>query len=128
MAVIAGIIISALVFAWEHAKIFAKTREESGKKIYELDGPLFFASVTSFNEQFDIEHDPDEVIIDFKNARVMDSSGAEAIDGITQKYKEAGKKLTIRHLSKDCKNMLKIAGPFCEYEENDPTYKVAVDI
>ena len=129
VAVIAGIIISALVFAWEHAKISARTLiDHGGKKIYELDGPLFFASVTSFNEQFDAVNDPDEVIIDFKKARVMDSSGAEAIDGLTEKYKQEGKKLTLRHLSKDCKRMLKIAGPFCSYEEDDPTYKVASNI
>jgi SulP family sulfate permease len=128
VAVIAGIIISALVFAWEHAKIFAHTKEEDGKKIYELDGPLFFASVTSFNEQFDIENDPDEVIIDFKDARVMDSSGSEAIDALTDKYKQAGKKLTLRHLSADCKKTLHSAGPFCTYEEDDPTYKVATNI
>ena len=128
VAVIAGIIISALVFAWEHAKIIARTKEEDGKKIYELDGPLFFGSVTSFNEQFDVENDPDEVVIDFKNARVMDSSGAEAIDGLTEKYKKLGKKLTLRHLSEDCKRMLKTAGPFCAYEEDDPTYKVAANV
>jgi len=128
VAVIAGIIISALVFAWEHAKIIARTKEEDGKKVYELDGPLFFGSVTSFNEQFDVENDPADVIIDFKNARVMDSSGAEAIDGLTEKYKKLGKKLTLRHLSEDCKNMLKTAGPFCAYEEDDPTYKVAANV
>jgi SulP family sulfate permease len=129
VAVIAGIVISALVFAWEHAKIFAHTHtDENKRKIYELDGPLFFASVTSFNEQFDAENDPETVIIDFKNARVMDSSGAEAIDAITEKYKKAGKKLTIRHLSEDCKKTLKSAGPFCTYEEDDPTYKVAHNV
>ena len=129
VAVIAGIIISALVFAWEHAKIFSRTSTDNdGRKIYELDGPLFFASVTSFNEQFDVENDPSDVIIDFKKARVMDSSGAEAIDALTDKYKQAGKKLTLRHLSKDCKKMLKIAGPFCSYEEDDPTYKVAANV
>ena len=128
VAVIAGIIISALVFAWEHAKIIARTKEEDGKKVYELDGPLFFGSVTSFNEQFDLENDPAEVIIDFKKARVMDSSGAEAIDSITDKYKKAGKKLTLRHLSEDCKRMLTTAGPFCAYEEDDPTYKVAANV
>ncbi len=129
VAVIAGIIISALVFAWEHAKIFSRTSTDNdGRKIYELDGPLFFASVTSFNEQFDVENDPSEVIIDFKKARVMDSSGAEAIDGLTDKYKKAGKKLTLRHLSEDCKRMLKTAGPFCSYEEDDPTYKVAANV
>ncbi|UPT78533.1 SulP family inorganic anion transporter [Sulfurovum sp. XGS-02] len=129
VAVIAGIIISALVFAWEHAKIFARTStDEEGRKIYTLEGPLFFASVTSFNEQFDVDNDPDVVVIDFKDARVMDSSGAEAIDALTDKYKQAGKKLTLRHLSKDCKKMLKIAGPFCTYEEDDPTYKVAANV
>ena len=128
VAVIAGIIISALVFAWEHAKIFAHSKEEDGKKIYELDGPLFFASVTSFNEQFEVDSDPDEVVIDFKKARVMDSSGVEAIDALTDKYKKAGKKLTLRHLSKDCKKALQTAGPFCTYEEDDPTYKVAKNV
>lgn len=128
IAVIAGIIISALVFAWKHAKIHAITEEnEKGKKVYCLDGPLFFASVTSFSEQFNIEEDPDEVIIDFKNARVMDSSGAEAIDALTEKYKKAGKKLSLRHLSNDCKKILTTAGPFCTYEEDDPTYKVAIN-
>jgi len=127
VAVIAGVIISALVFAWEHARIFAHTTKEEGRKVYELDGPLFFASVTSFNEQFDLENDPDSVVIDFKKARVMDSSGVEAIDALTQKYKKAGKKLTLRHLSEDCKKTLKIAGPFCSYEEDDPTYKVVRD-
>ncbi len=103
-------------------------KEENGKKIYELDGPLFFASVTSFNEKFDVDNDPSEVVIDFKKARVMDSSGAEAIDAITEKYKQANKKLTLRHLSKDCKRLLKSAGPFCTYEEDDPTYKVASNV
>ncbi len=128
VAVIAGIIISALVFAWKHAKIFSRTKMEGNRKIYELDGPLFFGSVTSFNEQFNVNEDPNEVVIDFKNARVMDSSGAEAIDALTEKYRKAGKKLTLRHLSEDCKKMLHIAGPFCTYEEDDPTYKVAHDV
>ena len=129
IAVLAGIIISALVFAWEHARIFSRsTIDDYGKKIYSLNGPLFFASVTSFGEQFDVENDPSEVIIDFRNARVMDSSGAEAIDVLTDKYKKVGKKLTLRHLSEDCKKVLKVAGPFCTYEEDDPTYKVAVNI
>ncbi|MCB4749011.1 MAG: SulP family inorganic anion transporter [Sulfurovum sp.] len=128
VAVIAGIIISALVFAWKHAKIYAQIKMEGNKKIYELDGPLFFGSVTSFNEQFDAKSDPEEVVIDFKKARVMDSSGAEAIDALTEKYKKAGKKLTLRHLSEDCKKTLKIAGPFCTYEEDDPTYKVAMNV
>jgi len=127
VAVIAGIIISALVFAWKHAKIFARTEMEDNKKTYCLNGPLFFGSVTSFHEQFDPKGDPDEVIVDFKDARVMDSSGTEAIDTLTEKYKKEGKKLTLKHLSDDCKKVLTTAGPFCSYEEDDPTYKVAVN-
>jgi SulP family sulfate permease len=129
VAVIAGIIISALVFAWKHAKIYAQVEyDDNNKKVYRLDGPLFFGSVTSFYEQFNVKDDPSEVIIDFRNARVMDSSGAEAIDVLTDKYKKVGKKLTLRHLSEDCKKVLKVAGPFCAYEEDDPTYKVAVNV
>ncbi len=129
VAVIAGIIISALVFAWQHAKIYSRTKtEKNGTKVYELEGPLFFGSVTSFNEQFDVENDPDRVVIDFKNTRVMDISGVEAIDAITKKYKKAGKELLLRHLSKDCKNLLKEAGPYCTYAEDDPNYKVAANL
>ena len=128
IAVTTGIIISALVFAWQHAKVRSrKYVEEGGNKIYEFDGPLFFGSVTSFNEQFDIKNDPDEVILDFKNAKVMDISGVEAIDNITRKYQKIGKTLKIRYLSDDCKSTLKNAGPFCEYQIDDPNYKVARD-
>ena len=126
VAVIAGIIISALVFAWKHARIWSKTHTENdGTKVYELDGPLFFASATTFGDNFDIPNDPPKVVIDFKNARVMDSSGVEAIDAITKRYEDAGKNLLLRHLSADCKTILKKAGPHCSYEEDDPTYKVA---
>jgi len=126
VAVIAGVIISALVFAWKHARIYARTSVEAdGTKIYELDGPLFFGSATTFGDNFDILTDPPKVVIDFKNARVMDSSGVEAIDAITKKYEESGKNLLLRHLSKDCKAILKQAGPHCAYAEDDPTYKVA---
>ncbi len=128
VAVISGVIISALVFAWKHAKIFARTHvEEDGTKIYLLEGPLFFASVTNFFENFTVDDDPEKVIIDFKNARVMDASGVEAIDSLTRKYKERGKQLTLRHLSEDCKKTLKAAGPHCSYEEDDPTYRVAIN-
>ncbi len=129
IAVITGIIISALVFAWKHAKIYANTyMQDDGTKVYVLEGPLFFGSVTSFLEQFDPRKDPDRVVIDFKNARVMDSSGVEAIDAITKKYRAQGKKLTLRHLSKDCKQLLNDAKEFCTYEEDDPDYKVAVNL
>ena len=128
IAVIAGVIISALAFAWKHARIWSKSHiEEDGTKVYELDGPLFFGSASTFADNFDIENDPQKVVIDFKNARVMDASGVEAIDMITKKYEEAGKSLQLRHLSADCKAILKLAGPHCTYEEDDPTYKVAVN-
>lgn len=126
IAVIAGVIMSALAFAWKHAKIWSKEHTEAdGTKVYELDGPLFFGSATTFGDNFDIENDPLKVVIDFKEARVMDASGVEAIDMITKKYEEAGKNLLLRHLSADCKAILKLAGPHCSYEEDDPTYKVA---
>ena len=128
IAVISGVIISALVFAWKHAKVFSKTHiEEDGTKVYDFDGPLFFGSVTSFNEQFDIAHDPESVILDFKDARVMDISGVEAIDAITKKYLETNKTIKIRHLSSECKSIMSNAGKFCTYEEDDPKYKLAYD-
>ena len=126
IAVISGVIISALVFAWKHARIYARTNVEAdGTKVYELEGPLFFGSATTFGDNFDIPNDPPKVVIDFKNARVMDSSGVEAIDAITKKYQDEGKNLLLRHLSADCKAILKQAGPHCSYEVDDPTYKVA---
>ncbi len=128
IAVISGVIISALVFAWKHARIRARASfEADGTRVYELDGPLFFGSATTFSENFDVQSDPVKVVIDFKETRVMDSSGVEAIDNITKKYEEAGKSLLLRHLSKDCKEILKAAGPHCSYEMDDPTYKVAVN-
>lgn len=128
VAVIAGVIISALAFAWKHARIWSKSHTEAdGTKIYELDGPLFFGSATTFGDNFNVLQDPPKVVIDFKNARVMDSSGVEAIDAITKKYEDAGKNLLLRHLSADCKAILKNSGPHCSYEEDDPTYKVAIN-
>ncbi len=127
IAVISGVIISALVFAWKHAKVTFQTKIENGKKIYIFEGPLFFGSARSFLESFDVKNDPNEVVMDFKKVRVMDSSGVEAIDKITKKYLEAGKKLTIRHLSHECKKLLEIAGPYCTYEEDDPNYKIAIN-
>ena len=128
VAVIIGVIISALVFAWKHARIWAKTYVEAdGTKVYELEGPLFFGSATTFSDNFDVRNDPPKVVIDFRNARVMDFSGVEAIDSLVKKYEDAGKNLLLRHLSEDCKKIMKKAGPHCTYEEDDPTYKVAID-
>jgi len=95
--------------------------------VYELEGPLFFASATTFSDNFDIPNDPPKVVIDFKNARVLDFSGVEAIDSLVKKYEDAGKNLLLRHLSEDCKKIMKKAGPHCTYEEDDPTYKVAIN-
>jgi len=126
VAVISGVIISALVFAWKHARITARTHlEDDGTKVYDFDGPLFFGCVTAFNEEFDLAHDPENIVLDFKDARVMDISGVEAIDAITKRYLDAGKTIRIRHLSDECKDIMNNAKQFCTYEEDDPKYKVA---
>ncbi|WP_428738465.1 SulP family inorganic anion transporter [Sulfurimonas sp.] len=128
VAVIAGVIISALVFAWKHARIWANTHTEAdGTKVYLLEGPLFFGSATTFSDNFTIDQDPPKVVIDFKNAKVLDFSGVEAIDSLVKKYEDSGRNLLLRHLSADCKKILKKAGPHCTYEEDDPTYKVAIN-
>jgi sulfate permease, SulP family len=128
IAVISGVIISALVFAWKHARITLDVQvEDDGTKVYELEGPLFFGSVRHFLESFSVDQDPPKVVLDFKQTRVMDSSAVEAVDIITKKYADSGRNLRIRHLSKDCKLLLHEAGPYCSFEEDDPTYKVAVN-
>ncbi|MEJ2372736.1 MAG: SulP family inorganic anion transporter, partial [Sulfurimonas sp.] len=102
VAVIAGVIISALVFAWKHARIWAKTNVEAdGTKVYSLEGPLFFGSATTFSDNFTIDQDPPKVVIDFKNAKVLDFSGVEAIDSLVKKYEDSGRNLLLRHLSAD---------------------------
>jgi SulP family sulfate permease len=129
IAVISGVIISALVFAWKSSQVHSRThREDENTKVYEFFGPLFFGSTTAFKSLFDVNYDPKNIVLDFANSRVMDISGAEAIDDITKKYLDAGKKVTVKHLSKDCRIILKNAGPYCEFEESDPTYKVARDL
>jgi len=129
IAVIAGVIISALVFAYQQARLTKRVKiEEDGTKVYELNGPLFFGSTTQFlNDIFDTKDDPKNVVIDFTNTRVMDSSGVEAIDKLTKKYTGLGKKLKLRHLSDDCIEALQNAGRFCTHEVDNPTYKVVRD-
>ncbi len=129
IAVIVGVIVSALVFAWEHAKrIRVTTREDENAKIYDLVGPLFFGSVTRFKDLFDVENDPQMVIIDFRYSRVADHSALEAIDHIAERYLAAGKELRLRHLSEDCRVMLKKAGNLCDVNViEDPNYRVALD-
>lgn len=129
IAVILGVVISALVFAWQHARIRIKSQQTEGRvHSYELEGPLFFGSATHFGELFDPEHDAETVVLDFANARVMDASGVEAIDKLTRRYLEAEKRIVLRHLSEDCIALLKQAGPLCTHELDSPTYKVAVDV
>ncbi len=126
-AVILGILIAALVFAWEHAKqLSVHTRTEKGCKIYELSGTLFFASVANFQELFDAKTDPAEIVIEFKRAKVMDHSAIEAIDRLAQKYQQAGKRLRLRHLSPDCYELLRKAKSMVEINAfEDPRYRVA---
>ena len=133
IAVFIGVIISALVFAWENAKkIRARKRyKEDGTKIYEIWGPLFFGSISAFNEKFDVKNDPETVEIDFVEARVSDHSAIEAIFNLVEKYQAAGKNITLKHLSKDCKVLLYKASPI--FREviidniDDPRYHLAAN-
>ncbi|MBZ9730802.1 SulP family inorganic anion transporter [Salegentibacter sp. JZCK2] len=130
LAVLIGVIISALVFAWDNAKrIRARKRiDEDGVKHYEIYGPLFFGSVQAFNDKFDVLNDPDQVIIDFSESRVVDMSGIEALNKLTERYHKQGKKLHLRYLSQDCRRLLSNADAIIEVNIlEDPSYKVAVD-
>jgi SulP family sulfate permease len=130
LAVIVGVIIAALVFAWDNAKRIRarKSIDKDGVKHYEIYGPLFFGSVTAFNEKFDVLNDPDEVIIDFQESRVVDMSAIEALNKITERYEKQGKKVHLKHLSADCRVLLKNAEKIIDVNVlEDPTYKVAVD-
>ena len=127
LAVLIGVIISALVFAWESAKRIRARKyiDINGTKHYEIYGPLFFGSVTAFNEKFDVLNDPLEVIIDFKDSRVADMSGIDALNKLTERYHKAGKKLHLKHLSADCRLLLKNADDVIEVNIlEDPTYVV----
>ncbi len=130
LAVLVGVIIAALVFAWDNAKRIRarKYTDEAGVKHYEIYGPLFFGSVTLFNEKFDVLNDPEEVIIDFRESRVVDMSAIEALNKITERYQKVGKKVHLRHLSRDCRQLLENADDIIEVNVlEDPTYKVVVD-
>jgi len=129
-AVIIGVIISALVFAWQHATHLGADVKfnEHGSKIYQLHGPLFFASVASFKELFDPRQDPDDVVIDFYYTRVYDQSALEAINGLAEKYREQNKRLHLTHLSPECRRLLDKAGDMVEVNlSEDPQYHVATD-
>jgi len=130
IAVFVGVIISALVFAWENAKkIRARKRiKDDGTKVYEIFGPLFFGSIQAFNEKFDIKNDPEMVEIDFLESRISDHSALEALFNLIEKYEKAGKQVKLKHLSEDCKNLMVKASPklMSAIEEgiDDPRYHV----
>jgi SulP family sulfate permease len=129
-AVVIGVITSALVFAWQHAKhVGAEVSfNDAGSKIYQLHGPLFFASVTSFKDLFDPKNDPADVVIDFYYTRVYDQSGLEAINSLAEKYVQNGKRLHLTHLSQECRALLDRAGDLVEVNlSEDPQYHVATD-
>ncbi len=130
IAVVVGVIVSALAFAWENAKhINIKSYDdEKGSRIHELNGPLFFGSVKNFLEMFHPEEDPYDVVIEFQNSRVADHSAIEAIDTLAERYIKAGKTLHLRHLSDECRHLLKKAGDLVEVNVlEDPRYHVADD-
>lgn len=127
LAVLIGVIISALVFAWESAKRIRARKyiDENGVKHYELFGPLFFGSTTAFGEKFDVQNDPTEVIIDFAESRITDMSAIDAVNKITERYAAVGKKVHLKHLSNDCVELLKNAEAIIDVNiMEDPTYKV----
>ena len=133
IAVVSGVIISALVFAWENAKkIRARKRvKEDGTKVYEIWGPLFFGSISAFNSKFDVKNDPASIEIDFIEARISDHSAIEAIFALVEKYQAADKKITLKHLSEDCKVLLYKASPIftevIEEDVEDPRYHLAAN-
>lgn len=130
IAVIIGVIVSAIVFAWKHAQhITAQSYiDNEGARVYEIRGPLFFGSVANFKELFDPANDPQRVIVEFQRSRVSDHSGIEALDAIAERYQNLGKQLSIRHLSPECVSLLKKAGDLCEVNVlEDPQYHVASD-
>ena len=131
IAVVVGVIMSALVYAWNAAKrIHASKRpsvREEGAIVYDIQGPLFFGSVAGFRELFDIVADPELVIIDFSSSRVVDQSALQAIEDVAAKYDEIGKRVMLRHLTRDCHRLLSKSGQLIIDSDDDPDYGVAVD-
>ena len=131
IAVIVGVIMSALVYAWNAAKgINASIRpsvRESGALVYDSKGPLFFGSIANFLELFDIKNDPEKIIIDFSESRIVDQSALQAIEDIAAKYNVAGKTVILRHISRDCHRLLSKSGQLIIDSDDDPDYGIAVD-
>lgn len=134
VAVIAGVIMSALAFAWENAKKIRARKhiKEDGTKVYEIWGPLFFGSIQAFNAKFDVANDPENVEIDFMESRVSDHSALEAIFNLVGKYEEAGKKVRVKHLSEECQALMIKASPrlasVIEHDIDDPRYHVMAKV
>ncbi len=134
IAVFAGVIISALVFSWENAKRIRARKhfKEDGTKVYEIWGPLFFGSVQQFNNKFDVANDPERVEIDFMESRISDHSALEALFALVEKYEKAGKKVILKHLSKDCEQLMIKASPklaaVIQEAKDDPRYYVMEEI
>ncbi len=128
-AVVVGVIVSALAYAWSNARrIHADIYDsKDGTKVYRVQGPLFFGSSEGFTELFDIENDPDVVVVDFADSRVVDQSALQAIEAVASKYESAGKELQLRHLSRDCHDLLIKAGHLMVDSDDDPDYTLAVN-
>ncbi|NNE57439.1 MAG: SulP family inorganic anion transporter [Hellea sp.] len=128
VAVIVGVIVSALAYAWNNARrIHAHKTEEEGALVYQIEGPLFFGSTDGFAEIFNPKNDPDTVIVDFMRSRVVDQSALQAIEDMAGKYRAQGKTLQLRHLSRDCHEILSKAGQLVIGSDDDPSYGLAVD-
>ena len=128
-AVVVGVIVSALTYAWNNAtRIHADTYQTgTDRKVYRIQGPLFFGSAGGFLELFDVEGDPETVVVDFADSRVVDQSALQAIEALAARYQAAGKTLQLRHLSRDCHKLLRRAGHLIVDSEDDPDYEIAVD-
>lgn len=129
IAVVVGVIVSALAYAWNNAtRIHARiSKTDDGTKVYEIEGPLFFGSVEGFADLFQPADDPDRIIVDFMNSRVVDQSALQAIEALASKYEAQGKSLQLRHLSRDCHQLLNRAGQLMVDLDDDPDYGVAVN-
>ncbi|MEM6467114.1 MAG: STAS domain-containing protein, partial [Pseudomonadota bacterium] len=128
-AVVVGVIVSALAYAWNNASRISAKRHDTpeGARVYQVQGPLFFGSSEGFVELFDPAKDPHSVIVDFADSRVVDQSALNAIETVAAKYEAAGKRLQLRHLSRDCHQLLSKAGQLMVDSDDDPDYQIAVN-
>lgn len=129
VAVVVGVIVSALAYAWNNARRIHATKyvTPEGAQVYQIQGPLFFGSTDGFMELFNVDGDPSRVIVDFADSRVVDQSALQAIEAIAGRYEAAGKRLELRHLSRDCHRLLSKAGHLVVDSDDDPDYQLAVD-